>query len=356
MKEAHTLAKSAEGKTTPDPMVGAVLVKNDRIVSVGYHGEITTPHAEAWAIQKAGKDAQGAKLYVNLEPCSHFGHNPPCADLIISSGIKEVIASMKDPNPLVRGKGFAKLRKHGVKVKIGLLEEEAKKLNEVFTKFFTKKLPFVVLKEAMTIDGKIATKTGNSRWVSSKQTRKFAHELRNIYDAILCGINTVLIDNPKLTARLVKRAKNPIRIVLDAHARTPLRANVLRVKSAPTIIAVGPKAPRKKVRALRKAGAEIIYVPAPKGRINMKALMKKLAKMKITSVLIEGGGEVAASALTAKIVDKAYFFIAPKIFGGRDAKTGVEGDGIRFPAQAINLKRVEVSNCGPDIMISGYFR
>jgi len=354
MRLALDLAKSAEGKTTPDPMVGAVIVKNNRIIDTGYHGEITTPHAEAWALQKAGDRAKGATLYVNLEPCSHFGHNPPCSDLIISSGIKEVVAAMQDPNPLVHGNGFRQLRRHGVKVRVGLLEKEAVKLNEIFVKYFTTRRPFVAIKEAMTLDGKIATKTGNSRWVSSHETRKYSHRLRNIYDAILCGVGTVLIDNPKLTARLIKRVKNPIRIVLDSHARTPLTANVVNVKQARTIIVVGPGAPKQRVKALRDKGVEIIYVPAPKGLIDMKALMKKLGSMQITSVLIEGGGEVAASALAAKIVDKAYFFYAPKIFGGRDAKTGVEGEGVAYPFQALQLKSYETIPVGSDILVRGY--
>ena len=354
MQEAHSLAKSAEGRTTPDPMVGAVLVKGGRTISMGYHGEVTTPHAEAWAIQKAGRQAKGATLYINLEPCCHYGNNPPCTDLIIKSGIKKVIASMRDPNPLVKGKGFRILRQHGVKVKVGLLEEEAKNLNEAFIKYITTKKPFVVLKSAMTLDGKIATKTGASRWVASKTSRKYAHHLRNVYDSILVGVNTVLVDNPKLTVRAVKKVKNPIRIVLDAHARTPLNADVLK-NGARTIIVVGPKAPQKKVRALEKKGAEILKVPAPSGLIDLKKLMKKLAAMYITSVLIEGGGEVNASFLEAGLVDKALFIIAPKIFGGRDAKTSVEGVGIKVPSSAKYLRNIQLERPDTDILISGYF-
>ncbi len=354
MQEALSLAKSAEGRTTPDPIVGAVLVKGGRIISMGYHGEVTTPHAEAWAIQKAGKQAKGSTLYLNLEPCCHFGNNPPCTDLIVSAGIKEVITAMKDPNPLVKGKGFRVLKRHGIKVRVGLLEKEATKLNEVFVKYITTKRPFVVLKTAMTIDGKIATRTGASRWVASPASRKYAHHLRNIYDAILVGAGTVLIDNPKLTVRLVKRIKNPIRVVLDAYARTPLKAHVLNTRGARTIIAVGPKAPKKRVKALEKKGAEILRIAAPKGLIDMKALMRKLGKMQITSLLIEGGGEVAASALKAGVVDKAHFVISPKIFGGREAKTAVEGEGVKLPSQATRLKEISEERVGEDILITGY--
>lgn len=354
MQEAHALAKSAEGRTTPDPLVGAVLVKEGRIVSMGYHGEVTTPHAEAWAIQKAGREARGTTLYINLEPCCHYGNNPPCTDLIIRSGVRKVIASMKDPNPLVNGKGFRILRRHGIKVGVGLLGEEAKRLNEVFVKYITTQKPFVVLKTAMTLDGKIATRTGASRWVAGPESRKFAHHLRNVYDAILVGVNTVLVDNPKLTVRLVKKVKNPVRIVLDAYAWTPLVADVLG-KGARTIIVVGQKAPKKKVKALQKKGAEVLRVPAPKGLVDLKILMRKLAGMGITSLLVEGGGEVNASFLEAGLVDKAHFIIAPKVFGGREAKTPVEGEGIKIPSQARHLKNVQVSRSGDGILISGYF-
>lgn len=356
MQEAHALAKSAEGRTTPDPLVGAVLVKEGRIVSMGYHGEVTTPHAEAWALEKAEAQTKGATLYINLEPCCYFKtkNNPPCTDAIIKAGIKEVVVSMQDPNPRVNGRGFAKLRKHGIRVRVGLLEEEARRLNEVFVKYITTQKPFVVLKTAMTLDGKIATRTGASRWVAGLESRKFAHHLRNVYDAILVGVNTVLVDNPKLTVRLVKKVKNPIRIVLDAYARTPLVADVLG-KGARTIIAVGQRAPKKKIRALQKRGAEVLRVPASEGRVDLKILMKKLAGMGITSLLAEGGGEVNASFLEAGLVDKAHFIIAPKVFGGREAKTPVEGAGVKLPDQARCLKNIQVGRSGDDILVSGYF-
>ncbi|MFH1347541.1 MAG: bifunctional diaminohydroxyphosphoribosylaminopyrimidine deaminase/5-amino-6-(5-phosphoribosylamino)uracil reductase RibD [Candidatus Margulisiibacteriota bacterium] len=356
MREAHSLAQSAEGRTTPDPMVGAVLVKGGRIISMGYHGEVTTPHAEAWAIQKAEEKAKGATLYINLEPCSHYGNNPPCVKRIIEAGVKEVVVSMKDPNPLVNGKGFKTLKRSGVKVKEGLLEDEAKRLNEVFVKYITTRMPFVALKTAMTIDGKIATRTGASRWVAGIESRRRAHHLRNVYDAILVGVRTVLVDNPRLDVRLVKRVKDPIRIVLDAYARTPVKANVLRYGGARTIIAVGPNAPKKRTKALEKAGAETLEIKAPKGKVDMKELMKKLGKMKITSVLLEGGGEVGASALEAGVVDKAYFFIVPKIFGGRDAISPVEGEGVRLPSQARHLMNIHEERVGEDFLITGYLR
>lgn len=354
MREAHALAKSAEGRTTPDPMVGAILVKGGRIISIGYHGEVATPHAEAWAIQKAGQEAKGATLYVNLEPCAHHGNNPPCANLIVNSGVKEVVVSMKDPNPLVNGKGLIILKKHGIKVRFGLLDKEALRLNEVFVKYITNRKPFVVLKSALTIDGKIATRTGASRWVAGPASLHFAHRLRNYYDAILVGVNTILIDNPKLTTRLVEKIKTPIRIVLDSMARTPINANVMNVKEARTIIVVSPAAPKKRVEALRKRGAEVMKVDSRNSKIDIRQLMRKLGAMKITSILLEGGGEVNASFIEAGEVDKAHFIIVPKIFGGRDAKTSVEGLGVKLPSQAKWLKQVHVDRLDGDILVTGY--
>lgn len=357
MREAHGLAKSAEGRTTPDPMVGAVLVKGGRIIAMGYHGEAATPHAEAWAIQKAGEEARGATLYLNLEPCCSFANknNPPCTDAIIRAGIKRVVASMKDPNPLVNGRGFARLKRQKIRVEVGLLKSEAEKLNEVFIKYITTGRPFVCMKTAMTIDGKIATRTGASRWVASPASLRFAHHLRNIYDAILVGVNTVLIDNPRLDVRRVEKVKDPVRIVLDAYARTPLKSNVMNLSVSKTIIIVGPKAPVKRAEALIKKGVEVIAVRELDGRIVIKDLLRTLGEMKIASVLVEGGGEVNASFIEARAVDKVYFNIAPKIFGGRDAKTPVEGEGVALPSQAKWLKSVHVENIGDDLLISGYF-
>lgn len=355
MREALNLAKSAEGRTTPDPMVGAVLVKGGRIISMGYHGEVATPHAEAWAIQKAGEETNGSTLYVNLEPCAHYGNNPPCSNLIVNAGVKEVVIAMKDPNPLVNGRGLAILKKAGVKVREGLLEDEARQLNEVFIKYITKKMPFVLMKSAITLDGKIATRTGASRWVAGAASLRFAHHLRNLYDAILVGVGTVLIDNPKLNVRLVKKVKDPVRIVLDSYARTPFLAKVLS-RGIRTIIVVGPKAPKKKIAALKLRGAEILTIAAPEGKIDLKELIRKLGKMGITSVLVEGGGEVNASFLAAGLVDKAIFTIAPKIFGGKDAKTCVEGRGVARPSQARWLKKIHLERLEEDIIVSGYFK
>jgi diaminohydroxyphosphoribosylaminopyrimidine deaminase/5-amino-6-(5-phosphoribosylamino)uracil reductase len=262
---------------------------------------------------------------------------------------------MQDPNPKVNGRGFAKLKRHGIKINVGLLEEEAKKLNEVFIKYITTRRPFVCLKTAMTIDGKIATRTGASRWVAGPESLRFAHHLRNIYDAILVGVNNVLVDNPRLDVRRVKKVKNPIRIVLDTFARTPLKAKVLDTSIAKTIMVVGRDAPVKKIEAFMRKGAQVLTVKDRDGRIDIKELLKKLGEMKITSLLVEGGGEVNASFIAARAVDKAHFIIVPKIFGGRDAKTPVEGMGVAFPVQAKWLKNIQVEKLGKDFLFSGSF-
>jgi diaminohydroxyphosphoribosylaminopyrimidine deaminase/5-amino-6-(5-phosphoribosylamino)uracil reductase len=355
MREALDLAKSAEGRTTPDPMVGAVLVKGGRIISMGYHGEVATPHAEAWALQKAGEATKGSTLYVTLEPCAHYGNNPPCADQIVRAEVEEVVVAMKDPNPLVNGRGLAILKKAGVKVRLGLLAEEAQQMNEVFIKSITKKTPFVLMKSAITLDGKIATRTGASRWVAGPAALRFAHHLRNLYDSILVGVGTVLIDDPKLDVRLVKKIKDPVRLVLDSFARTPLKARVLS-PGIRTIIIVGPRAPKKRVEALRAKGAEILTVPAPDGKVNLKMLMKELYKMHITSIMVEGGGEVNASFIEVGLFDKAIWAIAPKLFGGREAKTCVEGEGVAKPSQARWLKKIHIERLEEDILVSGYFK
>ena len=347
MQKALELAASAKGKVSPDPMVGAVLAKNHRIIATGFHEKFPSPHAEAWALDKAKEKARGATLYVNLEPCAHFGNNPPCTDYIIQSKIKRVVCAMPDPNPLVNGKGIARLRKAGIKVEVGLLEKEAKKLNEVFIKHITTGRPFVVLKCAMTLDGKIASRSGDSKWISSEKSRKFSHILRSQSDAIIVGINTILKDNPLLTTRKVK-GKNPLRIILDSRAQTPLKAKVILDKSAPTIIAVSKAAPSNKVRALKKAGAQIVYTT------DLKKIIRELGASQINSVLIEGGGEVAFSALAQKIVDKIFFIVAPKIIGGREAKSPVEGKGLNKIAHSIKINKFKSRPCGQDIILEGY--
>ena len=354
MREALRIAKNALGRTSPNPLVGAVVVKDGKIIAEGWHRQAGTPHAEIHALNMAGELAQGATLYVTLEPCSHFGRTPPCVNRIIESGIKKVVAAMKDPNPKVAGRGFEILRNAGVEVEIGLLEAEARRLNEVFLKFITEKLPFVTLKFASSLDGKIATATGESQWISCEESRKFAHKLRDLNDAILVGVGTVLADNPSLTTRLVE-GKNPVRVIVDSTARTPLDSKVVIDKSARTIIAVTENAPNEKISMLKSHGVEIITAGDGE-RVDLKILMKKLAEMEITSVLVEGGGKIHFSMLNAGLVDKIYAFIAPKIIGGKNALTAVEGAGFEKLSDAIELKNFTAEKLGDDILLSGYIR
>lgn len=300
MRLALRLAEKGRGATSPNPMVGAVIVKNGRLVGKGYHKKAGMPHAEINALRQAGMNAKGATLYVNLEPCCFFGRTPPCTDAIISSGIKKVIIATKDLNPLNNGKGIGILRRHNIKVNVGILKEESQRLNEVFEKYVTTKMPFVILKMAETLDGKIATRAGESKWISCERSRRLVHRLRREVDAVMIGANTARADKPRLRQGKMK------------------------------IVVRGTK-----------RGA----------KVNLKRLLKNLGKKQITSILCEGGGELAWSFLKDGLVDKLLFFIAPKIVGGRDAKTPVEGEGIKKVNQAIKLKDIKLSKIGEDILL-----
>jgi diaminohydroxyphosphoribosylaminopyrimidine deaminase / 5-amino-6-(5-phosphoribosylamino)uracil reductase len=341
---ALELAQRAKGLTSPNPCVGAIVVKNNRIVGRGYHMRAGGPHAEIYALRQAGKNAKGATLYVSLEPCCHYGRTPPCVDSIYSAGIKRVVAAMKDPNPLNNGKGMAALKKRGIKTGIGVLEKSAGQLNEAFIKYITKKTPFVTVKVAQSLDGKISTRTGDSKWISGEKARKFVHRLRGRVDAIIVGARTVLKDDPLLTARVkTGKAKPPS---TAGSGRQPLRI----------IICGGSKIPAS-ARLLNSRGGEAILAkPRKGGRVNMRALLKGLAKIGVTNVLIEGGGEVIASAFEAKVVDKVCFFISPKIIGGRMAVTSVEGLGVGKVGEAIRLRDISLRKIGEDFLIEGYVR
>ena len=354
MKAALTLALKGRGGVSPNPMVGAVVVRDGQIVGKGYHKKAGLPHAEISALEVSGEAAKGAILYVNLEPCNHRGKTPPCTDKIIEAGIGEVVIAIKDPNPLNSGEGARRLKSAGIKVKTGILESEARQLNEVFIKFIKTGEPFVIAKMAMSLDGKIATRTGESRWITGIKARKYVQKLRSEVDAVLVGINTVIKDDPELKVKNGKNKEKPIRIVLDSQARIPLEARVLSGKPK-TIIVTTKYATISKVKELKEAGAEVLIAGERGGRIDLKELMKKLGKLEITSFLLEGGGEVLSSALSARIVDKALFFIAPKIIGGRDAPTTVGGEGIESISEAVLLKKIKVRRFGEDVLIEGYF-
>lgn len=356
MQMALDLAAKAKGRSSPNPMVGAVIVKDDKVVGQGYHHQAGTPHAEVHALNEAGFLAQDATMYVTLEPCSHYGKTPPCAYAVAKSGIKEVYVAMVDPNPQVAGRGIQVLRDAGVTVNVGLLGAEAKKLNEIFIKYITTGEPFVVLKSAVSLDGKIATRTGHSQWVTGEKARLKVHELRDTYDAILVGIGTVLADNPALTTRLPDRSgRDPVRIILDSRARIPMDAQVINENSrARTIIVTSEKAHFAKVGALRASGVEVWTLPEADGMIDIKALLKEIGRQEITSLLIEGGSRVNASFLEAGLLDKVCWFIAPKFVGGHEAPGAIGGIGIQNMNQAPWLEEIEVSTLGEDIYIEGY--
>lgn len=357
MRQALDLAQKGMGFTSPNPLVGAVIVKDGIVIARGYHERYGESHAEANAINSADQDLSEATMYVTLEPCSHFGKTPPCANTIVESGIKRVVVAMEDPNPIVSGKGLEILMENGVEVKVGVLREKAERLNEIFIKYIKTKRPFTILKAGMSLDGKIATHTGESRWITGKSSREYGHLLRQKVSAILVGINTVIMDNPMLNTRLDKiQCKDPLKIVLDSHGKTPLTSNALTRNPINTIIAVTNLAPDENIKAFKKRGADVIVTTASHGKVDLQFLMEELGRRKIDSLLIEGGGEVNFGFLKQNLVDKAVFFVAPKIIGGLNTKTPVEGPGIAYMKDVINLQDVQISNVGQDIMIEGYIK
>lgn len=356
MRRALRLAKKGEGYTNPNPLVGAVLVRNDRIIGEGYHEAYGANHAEINAMLHAAEDVRGADLYVTLEPCSHYGKTPPCAQAILNKGIKRVIVAAADPNPLVSGRGIALLRENGVEVITGVLEDESRRLNEIFFKYITTGIPFCILKTAMSLDGKIATRTGDSQWITGGSARRQVHLLRHRAACVMTGIGTVLSDDPLLTTRLPgKKGKDAVRVIVDSSARIPLDAKVLNLDSdAPTIIAVTEKAKDGKIKELEQKGAKIIVTPLTESGVDLVFLMKKLGEEGLDSVLLEGGSALNDSALRQGIVDKVNFFLAPVILGGDTAKTAVGGKGVDFLKNAFPMRNLRTKRIGGDVMIEGY--
>jgi diaminohydroxyphosphoribosylaminopyrimidine deaminase/5-amino-6-(5-phosphoribosylamino)uracil reductase len=355
MKRALELAKKGIGYTSPNPLVGAVIVKHGRIIGEGYHMSYGGNHAEVNAFLNATEDVRGATMYVTLEPCSHYGKTPPCANAIVEKGIKKVVIGLLDPNPLVAGKGIKILRDKGIEV-VESKSIEAASINEIFLKYIVTGLPFCILKTAMTLDGKIACYTGNSKWITNELSRKYVHELRHRVSAIMVGIGTVMADDPLLTTRLENaEGKDAIRIIVDSSARIPLEAKILHVKSkAKTILVTTEKADGDKLKVLEGMGIDIIITPLKNDGVDLTYLMKKLGERKIDSVLLEGGSELNYSALQEGIVDKINAFIAPKIIGGNTAKTSIGGIGKATMEEAILIRNIEIHNFGTDIMIEGY--
>lgn len=358
MQMALSLAGKAKGFTSPNPCVGAVVVKDDKVVGQGFHRAAGLAHAEVAAIDDAGTAAKGATLYVTLEPCNHFGKTPPCTQKIIRAGIKKVIVGCKDPNPDVCGGGIAFLQENGIEVTAGILEKEAGELIEAFSWHTRKKTPFVILKCAATLDGRTATSTGDSQWITNEKSRAYVHQIRHEADAILVGSGTLHADDPSLTARIKGvQTKDPVRIILDTHLSIRQTAKVITQKSfARTIIATGPSAPEEKKSLLESKGVEILEIPLKEEKLDLNHLMIKLGQMSITSLLIEGGSRVAGSALRAGIVNKMLFFLAPKLLGGSDGIPVFEGEGPKLLKHAFELKQMNITLFDTDILVQGYLK
>ncbi len=356
MQMALELAANGRGLTSPNPMVGAVVVRDQVVVGQGYHQAAGRPHAEVYAIDAAGEKACGGTLYVNLEPCNHTGRTPPCTLKILSAGIRRVVIGMRDPNPGVAGGGAAFLERHGVEVCQGVCAPEAEALNEVFIKYIQTGRPFVIAKCAATLDGRIATRTGDSRWVTGEAARAFVHELRQSVDAVMVGVDTIVADDPQLTTRrAVGPSRDPLRVVLDTHARIPTSARVIRHASqADTLVVTGPGVNADVKRRIARRGVRVMETATRAGRIDLGLLLPQLGGQRITSVLIEGGSRVLASAFRDGIVDKACFFVAPLITGGDDGVPVCRGEGVERMQECIRLTRINSRRFGDDILIEGY--
>lgn len=356
MKLAIELSKKGKGKVNPNPLVGAVIVKNEKIIGQGYHKRYGGNHAEVEAINNSSESVEGSTIYITLEPCFHYGKTPPCVEKLISSKFSKVVIGSLDPNPLVSGKSINKLKEAGIEVKVGVLEEECLKLNEIFMKYIKTKIPYVVLKSAVSLDGKIATRTGESKWITGDASRVKVHELRNELSGIMAGINTVLKDDPSLTCN-IKGARNPIRIIVDSNLKIPLDSKILKTaKTFKTIIATTNKSDLNKKSLIEELGGEVLIVKSLDNKVDLNTLMIKLGKLKIDSVLLEGGGELNYSALKAGVVDKVMIFIAPKIIGGRDSKTSIEGEGIGILNECYKITNLKTKSLGEDILLTGYIR
>ena len=353
MQRALMLAEKGRGWTNPNPMVGAVIVKDGRIIGEGYHERCGEGHAEVNAFANATEDPEDADLYVTLEPCSHYGKTPPCADLIIRKKIKRVVIAALDPNPLVSGRGVKKLEEAGIEVASGLLEEESIRLNEIFMKYIRKKEPFVLLKSAMSLDGKIATAAGESKWISNEASRRHSQGLRKQYMGILVGIQTVLEDDPQLTCR-IPGGRNPVRIVADSKLRIPENAKILdEQEKATTILAIAEAEEPEKEKRLLERGIRIIKLPDKEGRVDLKKLFLRLGQDGMDSILIEGGGSLAGSAVKTGMIDRVITYLAPMILGGKEAKSPVEGEGFAKLKDALRLEKMEVIPLDGNLAITG---
>jgi diaminohydroxyphosphoribosylaminopyrimidine deaminase/5-amino-6-(5-phosphoribosylamino)uracil reductase len=356
MRRALRLARRAEGDVAHYPMVGAVILRNGKVVGEGFFQGPGKPHAEVNAIARAGRRARGSTLVLNLEPCCHYGLTPPCTEAIIRAGIRRVVAGMKDPNPLVNGRGFRLLQKAGIEVITGLLEPECRRFNEIFVKYITTKTPFVILKAAVTLDGRIADRFGGSKWITGREARAFVHRLRDRVDVVMVGVGTVLADDPQLTVRLAGKGRNPRPLVVDSRIRVSANARVFNTPAAGgAMVASTAQASARKRKLIEDAGAEILIVRKDRtGRVDLKALMRELGARKIASVLLEGGTELFTSALESGIVDKMVLFFAPRLLLDGKARGMACGSRVRRLEQALRIREIQVKRLGRDLMVTGY--
>lgn len=357
MEMAYGLAGKARGRSSPNPLVGSVIVRNGTIVGHGYHEEAGKPHAEIMALREAGDRARGATIYLTIEPCVHWGRTPPCVDSLLPARLKRAVISAYDPNPIVHRKGAARLRAAGLDVNVGLLAEKNARLNEVYIKYITRKMPFVTLKAALSLDGKMATRTGDSRWISAPGTREYVHLLRGEYDALMVGIGTLIRDNPRLTVRHPAWGDKKItRVVLDSNLRFPLTARILKTLPRGRIVVFARKgAAAGKAEALRKKGVEVVFVDRPLESGGLEAVLAELGRREITGLLVEGGGRLETSFIERRLADKIVLTLSPKLIGGRNAPGLFGGEGVGKVRAALKLKSLEAFGLGDDLILEGYF-
>jgi len=354
MQRALELARLAEGRTSPNPLVGCIIVQHGEIVGEGYHQKAGTPHAEIHALLQAGDKAKGSTVYVTLEPCSHYGRTPPCTDALIKAKVKRVVVAMEDPNPLVCGSGIRKLQEAGINVEVGLLEEKAKKINAPFIKAITKKLPFVLYKSALTLDGKTAVESGDSKWITSEGARQYAHSLRNIYDIIMVGSNTIIYDDPLLTCRGIANGRDPVKLIVDSSLKIPINANVFTSTQALNIIATTKKADPNKLSSLQKIiNVEVWQYPTEE-EVPLYKLMHDIVSRGWNSILLEGGGILAGKMLQEKLIDKIEFIFAPKLAGS--GPSPLSGLKLSSMQEAIQLKDIDVCTIDGCFKFSGYVK
>jgi len=357
MEMAYGLAERARGRSSPNPLVGSVIVHHGKIVGCGYHEEAGKPHAEIMALRQAGRRAEGATIYLTLEPCVHWGRTPPCVTSLLAARLKRAVISSYDSNPLVHRKGVGKLREAGLDVTVGLLEEKNARLNEIYIKYITRKIPFVTLKAALSLDGKTATRTGDSRWISAAGTRDYIHLLRGEYDALMVGVNTLIRDDPRLTVRHPNWGdKKIVRVILDSKLRFPLSARILgTLERGRIIVFAGEEAPSDKAEALIKMGVEVVVVPRPMINGGLRDVLAELGEREVAGLLVEGGSRLHTSLIRERLADKIVLTISPKLIGGRDAPGFWEGAGAENVRASLTLKNVRPFSLGDDLILEGYF-